>query len=160
MLVFFFSPPHKDNNHPNLSVARASPGIEQRQKCCFTRRHSAPQPAAWLAGDQKCLAFQFKAPGKPAPSHLNTTNRFLPARPADGDWLDTASQSYWRQMGREKKAWEKQGSTELAQVLSHFPASVWEKLTEHHRIYFSFKSWNDQRCLLFAHSGPCTVCLI
>lgn len=53
--VGFF--PHKDNNHPNLSVPSVSPAIKQRQKCCFSSRDCAPEPAAWLAGDQKCLAF-------------------------------------------------------------------------------------------------------
>lgn len=34
--------PHKDNNHSNLSIQSVSPVIKQRQKCCFTRRDSAP----------------------------------------------------------------------------------------------------------------------
>lgn len=62
-------------------------------------------------------------------------------------------------MGREKKAWEKQGVTELAQVLSHFSASI--ELTDHQQIYLTLnlKVLEYQTCLFFAHSGPSAVYL-
>lgn len=109
----------------------------------------------------KLLSFLIRHQGNLHPPIFNTTNRFLPAHPTDWDWLDTAFQSYWRQMGREKKAWEKQGVTELAQVLSHFSASI--ELTDHQQIYLTLnlKVLEYQTCLVSCTQWPqCCVFIL